>query len=150
MEISVNNQQATLAVDEQQLIDAAAGILADAGLDEGSLSIAVVDDEQIHKLNREFLDHDYPTDVLSFDLSGGVGPFEGEVIVSSDTAASNSVEYGGPVAQELLLYVVHGTLHLVGYNDKSDDEAAEMRRAEQHWLSRFFPSPNHAPPTGDN
>ncbi|TWT65913.1 Endoribonuclease YbeY [Posidoniimonas polymericola] len=150
MEISVNNSQATLAVDEQRLIDAAAAVLAEAEVADGVLSIAVVDDEQMHKLNREFLDHDYPTDVLSFDLSGGVGPFQGEVIVSSDTAASNAVEYGSPAAQELLLYVIHGTLHLVGYNDKSDDQAAEMRRAEQRWLSRFFPSPTPAPPTGDN
>lgn len=148
MQISVNNSQATLAVNEQMLIDAASDVLSEADLTDGTLSIAVVDDEQIHKLNREFLDHDYPTDVLSFDL-GDAGRFEGEVIVSADTAAANAQEYGVPAAQELLLYVIHGTLHLVGYNDKSDEEAAEMRRAEQLRLQRFFPGGRPATPPGD-
>ena len=150
MDVTVNNSQATLAVDEQLLVDAAGAVLHDAGFADATLSIAVVDDPQIHKLNREFLNHDYPTDVLSFDLSGDAGPLEGEVIVSSDTAASNALEYGVPPGQELLLYVLHGALHLVGYNDKSDDESAEMRRAEQRYLDRFLPRHAAEPPSGDN
>lgn len=137
MLISLNNSQATLAIDEQQLIDAAAAILRDAHIGQGSFSIAVVDDEQMHQLNRQFLKHDYPTDVLSFALEERSGYLEGEVIVSADTAAANAGEYRVPVAQELLLYVIHGALHLVGYRDKSDEDTAEMRQAEQRYLQQF-------------
>jgi probable rRNA maturation factor len=137
MHLTVNNSQATLAVDERRLIAAAAAVLADAGIGAGSLSIAVVDDEAMHRLNRQYLGHDYPTDVLSFPLEERAGYLEGEVIVSADTAAANAAQYGMPVLDELLLYVIHGTLHLAGYRDKSDADTAQMRRAEQEYLRRF-------------
>lgn len=137
MQISLNNSQATLTVDEPLLVSAAAAILDEAGVQEGSLSIAVVDDQQIHTLNRQFLAHDYPTDVLSFALEEREGYLEGEVIVSADTAATNAVEYRHAPHQELLLYVIHGVLHLVGYRDKADADQAEMRAAERRYLDRF-------------
>lgn len=147
MLVSLNNTQATLAIDEELLTTAAAEVLADAGVADGSLSIAVVDDEHIHRLNRRYLQHDYPTDVLSFALEERQGYIEGEVIVSADTAAANSLEYGLAPHDELLLYVIHGVLHLVGYRDKSDHDTAEMRHAEQRYL-RQFSTVSVAPPPG--
>ncbi len=92
--------------------------------------MAAVDDRTIHQLNRRYLDHDYPTDVLSFVLEEGPGTVEGEIIVSGDTAAASAPGYGWPAQDELLLYVIHGMLHLVGYDDKSPADAARMRQAE--------------------
>ena len=93
--------------------------------------MAAVDDRTIHQLNRRYLDHDYPTDVLSFVLEEGPGTVEGEIIVSGDTAAASAPGYGWPAQDELLLYVIHGMLHLVGYDDKSPADAARMRQAER-------------------
>lgn len=141
MNIEIANEQSALDVDEERLRAAAGEILADAGYEAGELSVAVVDDPTIHLLNRKHLDHDYPTDVLSFLLEEGDGRLEGEVIVSADTAQTNASEYGWSAADELLLYVVHGVLHLVGHRDKADDETAAMREAEAKYLRRVGVEP---------
>src|ERR1700730_10545346 len=84
--IDINNQQSQLAIDAEQWKRAVASILTDAGLDDATINIAVVDDRAFHDLNRRFLDHDEPTDVLSFILSEAGARLEGDVIVSADTA----------------------------------------------------------------
>ncbi|CAE7440575.1 rRNA maturation RNase YbeY [Botrimarina mediterranea] len=134
MNIEIANQQSTLSIDEDRIRRVAAAILADAGYGEGELSVAVVDDPTIHELNVRHLQHDYPTDVLSFALLDEPPRLEGEVIVSADTAVENAAEYGWPAEDELLLYVIHGTLHLAGHRDKADDEVAAMRAAERRYL----------------
>jgi len=135
--IDVTDNQTTLTFDADRLRQAAEAILRDAGLVRGTLSIAVVDDPTIHELNNEFLQHDYPTDVLSFLLEQETGEIEGEVIVSTDTAVRLAKQLGWPAENELLLYVVHGTLHLVGYEDSSDEERAAMHAAEDKVLAQF-------------
>jgi probable rRNA maturation factor len=101
------------------------------------VSLAVVDDPTIHALNRRYLNHDWPTDVLSFVLTEHDRHLEGEVIISADTAAAAAVEIGWPSAAEQLLYVVHGMLHLIGYRDKQSAEAQRMRAAEAAVLHEF-------------
>jgi probable rRNA maturation factor len=135
--IELSNEQESLAFDETRLKQAAEGILREAGFSEGSLSIAIVDDPTIHQLNRQFLAHDYPTDVLSFLLEHEGPRLEGEVIASADTALRTAQQLDWPAADELLLYVVHGTLHLIGHDDASDDLRAAMRAAERRCLARF-------------
>ena len=135
LRIEIANQQTALPIDEARLAGVAESILADAGYHAGELSIAVVDDPTIHELNRRHLEHDYPTDVLSFVLEESEGSLQGEVIVSADTAITNAEEYGWPAENELLLYVIHGTLHLVGHRDKSDEETRAMRDAEARYLA---------------
>jgi len=137
IDIQLTDQQSTLALDAQRIKQAARLILEDHGPDSVQVSIAVVDDCTIHELNRRFLQHDYPTDVLSFVLEQQDGRLEGEVIVSTDTAVAQAGEYGVQPADELLLYVVHGVLHLVGFDDKSPDLRRRMRCAEQHYLEQF-------------
>ena len=99
--------------------------------ESASISVAVVDDPTIHRLNREFLAHDYPTDVLSFALVDEPPVrFEGEIVVSVDTAAAGAVEAGWSAADELLLYVIHGALHLAGHDDHDPAAAGQMLIAE--------------------
>lgn len=143
--IEVANEQSSLDVDAERLRQVAAAILSDSDYAEGELSLAVVDDEAMHVLNRRHLDHDYPTDVLSFVLDEGPGRLEGEVIVSADTAIANAGEYGWSPDDELLLYVIHGVLHLVGHRDKADDEVAAMRAAEARYLRLAGVEPPAAP-----
>lgn len=134
MDVEIANTQSALVIDEERLCNSAATILRDAGYAEGSLSLAVVDDPTIHELNARHLEHDYPTDVLSFALVDEPPRLEGEVIVSADTALTNAADYGWPAEDELLLYVIHGVLHLAGHRDKADDEVAAMRAAEARYL----------------
>lgn len=134
MDVEIANQQSALSIEEERLRAVTAAILSDAGYTSGSLSLAVVDDPTIHELNVRHLEHDYPTDVLSFALADEPPRLEGEVIVSADTAIANASDYGWPPEDELLLYVIHGTLHLAGHRDKADDEVAAMRAAEARYL----------------
>ena len=128
-------------VGQQPLIAGAMGVLVDAGLERAQLSLAVVDDPTMHDLNRQHLEHDYPTDVLSFLLESAENSIEGEVIVSIDTAIREASAYGWEPASELLLYVIHGTLHLVGYGDKDEESRHEMRQAEMRQLEKFGLTP---------
>jgi probable rRNA maturation factor len=134
--ISFTNETET-PVDAEQIELAIRWALADSPYDEATVSIAVVDDETIHELNRQFLAHDYPTDVLSFTLEDDPPQLEGEIVVSVDTARQNAAEAGWSADDELLLYVIHGTLHLAGYLDKDPEDFAEMRAAEATVLDRL-------------
>ncbi len=137
--IEIANQQ-TRAIDEAALISAARMILTDHQGVCGELSIAVIDDPTIRKLNKQYLNHDYETDVISFvlDEDEATQRLDGQLIVSTDTAARESVDAGWSAATELLLYVIHGTLHLVGYDDKSPEAEPEMRAAESEYLKRML------------
>ena len=136
-EISLTNEQLRHSVDGPRLIEATRAVLEDSDFSSAAISLAVVDDETIHELNRRHLDHDYATDVLSFVLEDDGRHLEGEVILSAATAAAAAAEVGTSADQEQLLYVVHGMLHLVGYRDKSDDDVRDMRAAEARYLRQF-------------
>lgn len=137
IQIEITDQQAALPVETDRLRRAARAILEDHGPDVAELSIAIVDDSTIHVLNRQYLQHDYPTDVLSFVLGQQPGKLEGEVIVGADTAVAQSRQYAVSPANELLLYVIHGVLHLVGFDDKTPALSQQMRGAEQTYLKQF-------------
>jgi probable rRNA maturation factor len=141
-QVAVANQQSRHAVNEDQLAAAVRAVLQRSAYRTAAVSLAIVDDPTIHELNRSYLDHDWPTDVLSFVLAEDGIHLEGEVIISADTAAAVSAEIGWPAAGEQLLYVVHGMLHLVGYSDKDTAAAERMREAESELLLLFgFNSP---------
>ena len=145
--IEISNQQ-SLPVDERPLVDIARQILVDHNVSCGELSIAIVDDPTIQKLNKQYLSHDYETDVISFvlDEDESIGRMDGQLIVSTDTAKRESVDAGWSFEAELLLYVVHGTLHLVGYDDKHAAAIPEMRSAEAEYMAKLgFPVPAEKP-----
>jgi probable rRNA maturation factor len=137
LSISITNEQVSVPVDEDRLAGAVREVLAGEGLAAGTVSVAIVDDETIHRLNRQFLNHDFPTDVLSFVLSEGDSSLDGEIVVSAETADSVAQRFDWNTADELLLYVVHGALHLTGYDDRNAAQQAEMRGRERHYLGRF-------------
>ncbi len=143
LEIELNNQHPFFRFQEQRCIDATRGILEEAGVRRGEVSLAVIDDETMHTLNRKHLDHDYPTDALSFLLHHEDDLLQGEVIVSADTAAAEAASYGWETEDELLLYVVHGVLHLVGYDDQTPEDRLEMQHAEKRHLHRFGLEPRY-------
>jgi probable rRNA maturation factor len=124
------------AIDAARLGAAVQIVLADALCEAATVSIAIVDDETIHRLNRQFLEHDYATDVLSFALADPPG-LEGEIVASIDTARREAALAGWSPEDELLLYAVHGALHLVGHDDHDPAPAAAMRAAERAVLARL-------------
>lgn len=136
-ELSLANEQTAHAVDAKRLISAARRVLADSKFNSAMISIAVVDDARIHGLNRQFLNHDYPTDVLSFVLDADDAKLRGEVVLSAETAAIVAATGGWKEADEQLLYVIHGVLHLVGLDDQSNETARQMRAAERYYLHEF-------------
>jgi len=133
-ELSLANRQSIHAVDEPQLVDAARRVLADSKFTSATISLAVVDDATIHTLNRQFLKHDWPTDVLSFVLDVRGLYLNGEVVLSADTADTAAAEVGWSPAEEQLLYVIHGMLHLVGLDDEAEADVRNMRAAERFYL----------------
>ena len=135
--VEIANEQAACNVDESLIRQAVLEILAGEGITTGQISVALVDDPTIHEINRQHLQHDYPTDVISFVLEREEGYLDGEVVASADTACAVAADLGWPAQNELLLYVVHGTLHLVGYDDQSDSDRDEMRSRERQYLARF-------------
>jgi probable rRNA maturation factor len=105
-----------------------------------TISLVLCDDPTIKELNRRFLNHDYPTDVLSFLLSGidetskGKQRLVGEIIISVETAERNAKRYRQTLESELIRLAIHGTLHLLGYDDTTQQQRRLMRRKERQYL----------------
>jgi probable rRNA maturation factor len=133
--IAVANRQRRWPVNSTALKAAAACVLRGEGIAKADISIAVVSDRAIHDINRQFLDHDEPTDVITFVLGQAAGFIDGEIVVSADTAAKSAPAIGWSRQKELLLYVIHGALHLTGYDDLKPAARRRMRNREQHYLA---------------
>jgi probable rRNA maturation factor len=119
------------------------------GVTDAALSITVLDDAEIRRLNRHFLSHDWPTDVLSFDLSDPGRQLSGEIVVSAERAARVAKRRRADARAELLLYVVHGLLHLLGYDDLAPAPASRMHRRENEILTELgYPDVFETPPRG--
>jgi len=156
-EIEVNDAQERVAVDAKRLRTIAEDVLRREGVVGAEVSVALIDGETMRRLNNEHLGHDYDTDVLSFLLDceepedadpaapQGTGKtIDGEVLISTDVAAKAAGEFGWGVEDEVVLYLVHGLLHLVGYDDLTDDEQPVMRSREREHLARWGLTPRYA------
>lgn len=107
-----------------------------AGPLAGPVEIHVVDDKAIRRVNRERLGHDWATDVCTFPMNE---PFLwGELVVSAETAKREAAKRGIAFAREIALYVVHGVLHLRGFDDRTARQRTAMRKAEADGLSIVF------------
>ena len=107
-------------------------------IEDAQISIAIVDDEQIHDVNNRFLGHDYPTDVISFDLSdesGGIKIFD--IIVNAQLGFAKAGELGHAGIAELALYICHGMLHNLGYDDGEAEKAEKMHEKEDEILQNL-------------
>jgi probable rRNA maturation factor len=123
----------------EELVPGDARAAVEAALRHGgrwpaAVDVVFVDDETIGELHGRFLDDPTPTDVLSFDLGDGDGP-QAEVYVSVECARRVAAQRGAAVARELALYIVHGVLHLCGFDDREDAQRLEMRAAEAQVLA---------------
>ena len=110
-------------------------IISQENYNEGEVSIVFCDDEFLHKLNVEFLNHDTLTDVISFDYSIGK-EIHGEIFISIERVRENAYEFSQNFDTELSRVMAHGVLHYCGYKDKSTSEAAIMRSKEEFYLQQ--------------
>ena len=183
-EIDISNRQAALTFDENRVQTAVLRALASEQVASAVLSISIVDDAAIHVINRDHLQHDYPTDVISFQLdfvsaddlqyddeaeneeendddfpdddgevdddSANVADcelltegraagaaIEGEIIASAEMAVSMAADGKWSAEAELILYIVHGLLHICGYDDLTPEEKCIMRARERAILSEL-------------
>ena len=101
-----------------------------------SVSVLLTGNREIRRINLSFLKHDYATDVISF--GAGEKNYLGDIVVSAEMARSFSKKLRIPYSQELSRYVVHGTLHLLGYEDGSKKDKIKMRRRQERVLKKLF------------
>lgn len=113
-----------------------AEVIRRRGKSVGNINYLFCDDEYLLGVNRQYLNHDTYTDIITFDYVAG-GLISGDILISIDRVGENATKFGVPFEHELHRVVVHGVLHLLGQGDKSDDEAREMRRQEEEALALF-------------
>jgi rRNA maturation RNase YbeY len=132
IEIDLAHESRTL--DTDRLTRALLAALAGESASLAHLSVVLADHETVLALNRDYLDHDYHTDVLAFDLGEG-DQVDGEIYVDLDTAAERCAEFGEDYEREAVRYAVHGLLHLIGYRDKTPEAKATMHKLEERYLA---------------
>jgi probable rRNA maturation factor len=140
--VRLSNQQKRHPILRRRLCEAVQAVLLGERIREANVSIVVVNDRTIHRLNHRFLNHDEPTDVITFSLEEG-DFIDGEIVTSADTAAAAARRFGWTMADELLLYTVHGALHLAGYDDRAPAERRTMRSRERRYLAKFGLKPQY-------
>jgi probable rRNA maturation factor len=132
--VEIINEQDHICIDEEEIKYICGRILCDAGFRTGRLGIVFTDNKTIHVLNRKYLKHDCPTDVISFTLECSEDHLEAELIISTEAAKERCEEFGRNAVSELLLYVIHGILHQVGYDDQDEYDVQLMRDKEAYYL----------------
>ena len=137
--ITVVNLQKRIPLKIQPILKAAQTILRHEGIRAGELSIVFVTDSRIKSLSKKYLQEDHLTDVLPFGSDKFGISFKqqvsGEIVISTDTAVKNARIYHATPHREILLYVVHGILHLLGHDDQRDSDIRKMRRKEQSLMN---------------
>jgi len=133
--IAIASPQEVVEIDRRRMREIARAVLEGENVPDAEISLAFVDNATIHQLNKRYLGHDEPTDVLSFPLSEpGMKRLAGELVIGAEVARTHAERRGHDVEAELALYVVHGLLHLCGHDDKTPDHSRLMRERERHYL----------------
>ena len=101
---------------------------------KANISIILTDDKKITVLNKKYLKHDRPTDVIAFSLNDNTNEIEGEIYISVDTAKIQAAEYNVSLTNELMRLAVHGTLHLIGYEDDTIEKKTKMHNLEDGYI----------------
>lgn len=122
--------------DESSIVKWVSDAIKLEGFKVGDINYVFCDDEYLHKINLEFLNHDTLTDIISFDYSIGK-IIQGDIFISIDRVMENAEEFAQPFDKELRRVIIHGVLHYCGYKDKSENESLEMRVKEDFYLDRI-------------
>lgn len=148
MTVEIVNRQRRLSLNRGWLERIARLAIRAIGAEEAETTILVVNDRRIAQIHDEWMQDPTPTDVITFDL-GSQPPrrLVGDIAVSGETAARMAKELGWQPRQELAYYIVHGLLHLAGYDDLTPGERRRMRKAEREvMVAAGLPAPPRRPP----
>lgn len=121
---------------EQVYSDWLSRVISSENKKEGEINYIFCDDDYLHKINLEYLNHDDLTDIISFDYSVG-NELHGDIFISIERVTDNATDFNVSFPDELKRVMVHGILHYCGYKDKTDDDAALMRQKEDE-KTKFF------------
>ncbi|PIA78988.1 rRNA maturation RNase YbeY [Gaetbulibacter sp. 4G1] len=108
-------------------------VISDEGFKEGDINYVFCNDDYLHNINVEFLNHDTLTDIISFDYSVGK-IIQGDIFISIERVKDNAADFKVSFQEELHRVIIHGILHYCGYKDKTDEDAKLMRQKENHHL----------------
>ena len=134
--VELSNTQAHLTIDLAWVQQIVGVVLAAEAIERATLSIGITDNASIRVINARYLTHDWPTDVISFpDLADEATGLVGELIISAEMAAETAIGIGCDPLDEVALYLVHGLLHLCGYDDQTAADAILIRRREAEILA---------------
>ena len=134
--ISFNYETDFELENEAQYEDWISRIIESEGFDEGEINYIFCDDEYLHKINVEYLDHDTLTDIISFDYTVG-NLIQGDIFVSVERVKDNANDFNVSFDEELKRVLSHGVLHYCGYKDKSPKDEALMRSKEEEKMQMF-------------
>ena len=134
--ISFNYETDFELKNEAQYEDWISRIIESEGFDEGEINYIFCDDEYLHKINVEYLDHDTLTDIISFDYTVG-NLIQGDIFVSVERVKDNANDFNVSFDEELKRVLSHGVLHYCGYKDKSPEDEALMRSKEEEKMQMF-------------
>ena len=132
--ISFNYETEFAWNEEDRISSWVSGVIKCEGFDEGEINYIFCDDDYLHKINVEFLNHDTLTDIISFDYSIGK-ILQGDIFISIERVKDNAADFKVSFIEELHRVLVHGILHYCGYKDKTDDDAKLMRKKEDHYIA---------------
>jgi probable rRNA maturation factor len=138
MKIQIENNQNKIKIDRRKIRSATIKLLKHLNCADKEISLSFVDDKTIQQLNNQYLNRDKPTDVLSFSLQEGefsnINPqVLGDIVISLDTAQADASKSGLSLEQEIDFLIIHGLLHLLGYNHENTtkEETKKMQRKEK-------------------
>jgi len=137
MPVFFNNQQVTFPKISRRAVKKwITKVVEQYGFEVGDISYIFCSEEEILRINKQYLRHNYFTDIITFDYSEN-GLVSGDLFISVDTVRSNSKLFDTRYDEELLRVMIHGVLHLCGLKDKSENDAKQMRKAEEDALNLF-------------
>jgi len=134
--ISFNYETDFELSDETAISEWLSNVIISESKKEGDINYIFCDDEYLHKINVEYLDHDTLTDIISFDYSIG-NELHGDIFVSVERVADNAKDFNVSFDEELKRVLVHGILHYAGYKDKSEEDELKMRQKEEEKIAMF-------------
>ncbi len=112
-------------------------IICDASLKGGTVDVIITSDEKVYEINREFLGHDYLTDIITFNYNKG-NTVNGEIYISEERVRDNAEKYAVSPGSEMRRVIFHGILHLCGYDDRTEGEKKKMSEMEEMYLALSY------------
>jgi rRNA maturation RNase YbeY len=132
--VNIFNESIRKKIPKKRIIFTIERIFKDEKIKNATVNIIFVNNEEIKKINKKYLNHNYATDVISFCLEKK--PLEGEIYISAEIAKTNAIEFLTNWTEEIVRYVIHGILHLLDYEDFYFFEKEKMRKLEEKYLAK--------------